>query len=265
MQSSPSKRRLARPKPKKKAKSKPRKKSGSRSVKFQAAFLTRLKKFLLIAIGGFFLLSIGSVWLYKYVNPPTTPLLFIRWAESGFDVGRPRLLGEWVPFENISSQLVRAVITAEDQKFQWHNGFDWAAVRHAIDVNMKSNRLVGASTISMQTARNVFLWQNRDWVRKGLEAYFTFLIEMIWSKQRILEVYLNVIEWGDGVFGCRDAAEVQLKRPVEKLSSLESAWLAAILPNPRKWSGPAFEKKVQDRQQTILRRMRTTSLKFLRN
>ncbi len=263
MQSSPSKRRPV--KKKSKPKSKTRKKPGSRSAKFKAAFFARLKKFLLIAIGGFFLLSIGSVWLYKYVNPPTTPLLLIRWAESEFDVGRPRLLGEWAPLENISPHLVRAVITAEDQKFQWHNGFDWVAVRRAIDVNMKSNRLVGASTISMQTARNVFLWQNRDWVRKGLEAYFTFLIEMIWSKQRILEVYLNVIEWGDGVFGCRDAADAHLRRSVDTVSSLESAWLAAILPNPRKWSGPAFEKKVRGRQQIILRRMRTTSLKFLRN
>lgn len=205
----------------------------------------------------------ASVWVYKYVDPPTTPLLFIRWAESGFDTRRPLLLGQWIALEDISPRLVRAVITSEDQKFERHNGFDWAAVRRAIDVNIKSNRLVGASTISMQTARNVFLWQNRDWIRKGLEAYFTFLIEIFWSKQRILEVYLNIIEWGDGVFGCRDAAQTHFNRSVERLSALESAWLAAILPNPRRWTEPAFERRVRGRQQVILRRMRSTSLKFL--
>ncbi len=254
-------------KPKAKAKTKPktRKKKASRSKKSKTTLLSRLKKFLAIVIAGFFLLSIGLVWVYKYVNPPTTPLLFIRWVESDFDVKRPLLLGQWIVLENISSRLVRAVITSEDQRFEWHNGFDWAAVRRAIDANRKSKRLIGASTISMQTARNVFLWQNRDWFRKGLEAYFTFLIEMFWSKQRILEVYLNIIEWGDGVFGCRDAAEVHLKRAVEHLSPLESAWLTAILPNPRKWSQPAFDKRVRGRQQIILRRMRTTSLRFLKN
>lgn len=258
-----SKPRSTRPKTKPKPKSKSRKKKGSRSPKNPPTLIGRLKKFLLISVAGFFLLSLASVWVYKYVNPPTTPLMFIRWAESGFDTNRPLLLGEWIALEDISPRLVRAVITSEDQKFERHNGFDWAAVRHAIDVNTKSNRLVGASTISMQTARNVFLWQNRDWFRKGLEAYFTFLIEIFWSKQRILEVYLNIIEWGDGVFGCRDAAQSHLNRSVERLSPLESAWLAAILPNPRRWTEPAYEGRVRGRQQVILRRMRTTSLKFL--
>lgn len=251
------------PKSKPKPKAKARKKGSSRSRKLTTSIISRLKKFLLYSIAGFFLLSLACVWVYKYVNPPTTPLLVIRWAESGFDTNRPVLLGEWIALDDISPRLVRAVITSEDQKFEWHNGFDWVAVRHAIDVNTSSNRLLGASTISMQTARNVFLWQNRDWFRKGLEAYFTFLIEMIWSKQRILEVYLNIIEWGDGVFGCREAAKKHLKRSVERLSPLESAWLAAILPNPRKWTEPAFDKRVRGRQQVILRRMRTTSLKFL--
>ncbi len=251
--------------PKSKPKSKSRKKKSTRSRKVTSTLAGKVKKFLLYIIGAFFLLSLASVWVYKYVNPPTTPLLFIRWAQSGFDTNRPLLLGDWIALEDISPQLVRAVITSEDQKFERHNGFDWAAVRRAIDVNIQSNRLVGASTISMQTARNVFLWQNRDWFRKGLEAYFTFLIEIFWSKQRILEVYLNIIEWGDGVFGCRDAAQGHLNRSVERLSPLESAWLAAILPNPRRWTEPAYERRVRGRQQVILRRMRTTSLKFLKS
>ncbi len=242
----------------------PAKKKRARSRKKKQASLSLLTKILLWGMGGFFLLSVSSVLLYKYVNPPTTPLLWIRWAEDSFDVNRPKLLGEWVTLDDISPQLVRAVITSEDQKFEWHNGFDWSALKNAIEVNLNSNRLVGASTISMQTARNVFLWQNRDWIRKGLEAYFTLLIETFWSKRRILEVYLNIIEWGDGVFGCEQASRMHFKRPVTRLSALESAWLAAILPNPRQWQKPEYEKRVRGRQEVILRRMRTTSLSFLK-
>lgn len=252
-----------RPRKAKPKKAPARKKSKSRPKKGRA-FLPFLKKAVLWGTAGFIFLSVSMVLLYKYVDPPTTPLLWIRWAESGFDVNRPKLLGEWVPLDKISRNLVRAVLTSEDQKFERHSGFDWSAVKNAIEVNLNSNRMIGASTISMQTARNVFLWQNRDWIRKGLEAYFTVLIEMIWGKRRILEVYLNIIEWGDGVFGCEQAARVHFHRPVERVSQLESAWLAAILPNPRKWPGADYEKRVRRRQETILRRMRTTSLQFLK-
>lgn len=242
----------------------PARKQSRPRTKSSKTFLPLLKKAVLLGMAGFIVLSVSLVLLYKYVDPPTTPLLWIRWAESGFDVERPKLLGEWASLDDISPDLVRAVLTSEDQKFEWHGGFDWSAVKNAIEVNLNSNRLVGASTISMQTARNVFLWQNRDWVRKALEAYFTVLIETIWDKRRILEVYLNIIEWGDGVFGCREASRVHFNRPVSRVSPLESAWLAAILPNPRKWPGAEYERRVRRRQDTILRRMRTTSLEFLK-
>ncbi len=222
--------------------------------------MQRLKRWTLWGVGSFLVASTGLVLLYRVVDPPTTPLLWIRSAATGFDLERPLFLESWTPLETISPHLIRAVITAEDQKFFQHNGFDWQAVKNAIEVNIKSDRLIGASTISMQTARNVFLWQNRDWLRKGLEAYFTLLIETFWSKGRILEVYLNVIEWGDGVFGCGPASQVYFGRPASSVSPLESAWLAAILPNPRVWSLARQNNKARKRQQRILDRMNSTPL-----
>ena len=133
----------------------------------------------------------------------------------------------------ISPNLIRAVIAAEDQKFFHHSGFDWQAVEAAIKTNIATDKTVGASTISMQTARNVFLWQDRSWIRKSLEAWFTFLIENLWGKERILEVYLNVIEWGNGIFGCESASLKYFKHSSVTLSPVESALMASVLPNPR--------------------------------
>ena len=155
---------------------------------------------------------------------------------------------------------MRAVISAEDQKFFMHNGFDWEAAVNALEVNLTTKRKIGASTISMQTARNVFLWQKRNWLRKGLEAYFTFLIEAFWSKQRILEVYLNVIEWGDGVFGCESASREYFNHSSRWITKRDAAWMAAILPNPRVWSQARYHNRVQKRQTRILLSMRKMKL-----
>jgi monofunctional glycosyltransferase len=226
---------------------KKRKRSASKiSIRFRAV------KILFYLSLYFIAFTMTPVLLYKFLNPPTTPLVWIRWAESDMPQSFPRRLSSWVPLEKISKQLQKAVIAAEDQKFFKHKGFDWVAIEYAIKTNFTTDRKVGASTISMQTARNVFLWQKRTWLRKLLEIYFTVLIEFFWSKQRILEVYLNVIEWGDGIFGCEQAALHYFKHPSLKLSPVESSWMAAVLPRPRHWTFRPTPTNVQARQSKIL-------------
>lgn len=197
-------------------------------------------------------LTIIPVLIYRYVNPPTTPLMFIRWMEGSAQENHPRSLNTWVALEKISPNIQKAVIAAEDQKFFSHNGFDWLAIEYAINTNLTTDRKVGASTISMQTARNVFLWQTRTWLRKLLESYFTMLMEFFWSKERILEVYLNVVEWGEGTFGCEQASRRYFKHSARRLSPVESAWMAAVLPNPRHWTRRLARDHVQTRQAKIL-------------
>ena len=200
----------------------------------------------------FVALTILPVLFFRVVNPPTTPLMWIRWVESDTQKNIPRSLNTWAPLEKISPNILKAVIGAEDQKFFSHNGFDWLAIEYAIQTNLTTDRKLGASTISMQTARNVFLWQSRTWLRKLLESYFTVLIEFFWSKQRILEVYVNVIEWGDGIFGCEQAAQTYFKHSSENISPVESAWMAAVLPSPRRWSHRPAPAHVLARQMKIL-------------
>jgi monofunctional biosynthetic peptidoglycan transglycosylase len=214
---------------------------------------------ILLCIVAFTLIS---VLIFRFVNPPTTPLMWIRWVESGAQQNYSRSLNTWVSLEKISPNILKAVIGAEDQKFFTHNGFDWLAIEYAIQTNFMTGRKTGASTISMQTARNVFLWQNRTWLRKLLESYFTVLIEFFWSKQRILEVYLNVIEWGDGVFGCEQAAQTYFKHSSKKLSPVESAWMAAVLPRPRHWTLRPIPAHVEARQLKILDVMQKVRLVF---
>jgi monofunctional glycosyltransferase len=198
----------------------------------------------------FLAFTLIPVIVFRYVDPPTTPLMWIRWSSSNTE--SPRNLDTWQSLENISPHLFKAVIAAEDQKFFTHDGFDWKAIEYAIQVNLTTDRKIGASTISMQTARNVFLWQKRTWLRKILEGYFTTLIEFFWDKRRILEVYLNVIEWGEGIFGCEKAAQKYFKHSSSLLSPVESAWLAAVLPNPRQWSRQPVPDHVRARQAKIL-------------
>ena len=210
----------------------------------------RLGKIVFDFLLCFVALTIVPVLLYRFVNPPTTPLMWLRWVES--DTRQNLRLNAWRPIEEISPNILKAVIAAEDQKFFTHNGFDWLAIEYAIQANITTDRKLGASTISMQTARNVFLWQTRTWLRKLLESYFTVLIEFFWSKQRILEVYLNVIEWGDGIFGCEQAAQTYFQHSSKILSPVESAWMAAVLPSPRHWTRRPTPAHVQARQVKIL-------------
>jgi monofunctional biosynthetic peptidoglycan transglycosylase len=153
----------------------------------------------------------------------------------------------WVPMKKISPALVRAVIAAEDARFCEHKGFDFEAIEKAMAANAAGKKLRGGSTISQQTAKNVFLWPGRDWVRKGLEAWFTVLIEVGWGKERIMEVYLNSIEWGPGVYGAEAAAQRNFKVPASRLTAAQAARLAAIVPKPLSWKaarpGPYMKRR----------------------
>lgn len=176
-----------------------------------------------------FVIQLAYVILLRWVNPPLTFTQVGNWLE-GHGLRR-----DYVAGNEISPHLKLAVIAAEDQLFAEHNGFDWGSIQKAMQYNKKKKRVRGASTISQQTAKNVFLWQGRSWLRKGLEVYFTFMIELLWSKERILEVYLNVIEMGVGTFGAEAAAQHYFHKPAARLTRMEAARIAACLPNPKKY------------------------------
>ncbi len=213
-----------------------------------AKFISRL--LLLLFIG-----SLGIVLLYGWVPVPLTPLMLIRTVQS---IGSDKFVWidkDWVPLEEISPNVQQAVLKAEDYNFYEHYGFDFKAIRKAYEYNKThQGKKKGASTISQQTAKNVFLWPNRSWVRKGLETYFTVLIESTWTKERILEVYLNVIELGPGLYGVEAASQKFFKKPAAKINKREASLLAAVLPNPRKFRVDRPSKYVYRRQLSILRR-----------
>ena len=206
------------------------------------------------------ILSVVWVWLYAFINPPTTLLIIKRKVAAlrNPSISDKAIYQQWRPYAQLSPQLVLAVIAAEDQTFPFHNGFDFKAIEEAIahnktQVGKKKMRIKGASTISQQTAKNVFLWEGRDWVRKGLETYFTLLIETFWSKERILEVYLNVAETGDRVFGAEAAAKIYFRKTAQQLNADEAALIAACLPSPRLYSPVKPIKYVNDRKKWIMR------------
>lgn len=215
----------------------------------------RILRFVGKTILGLFLFSILMVIVYRFVPVPVTILQLSRCVEQ-FSEDKPLVLyKDWEPLENISNKLQLAVVCAEDQKFLNHYGFDVEAIEKAIEHNSKGKKVRGASTISQQTAKNVFLWEGRTWVRKGLEVYFTALIELFWSKERIMEVYLNVIEMGDGIYGAEMASQVYFKKSASKLSSAEAALLASILPSPRKYSAVNPSAYVRGRQSWTMGQM----------
>ncbi len=190
-------------------------------------------------IKWFFILSIASVVIFRFVPVPVTPLMLIRCSEQLFSSDKKlKLKKDWTPIDEMSSAMPLAAMAAEDQNFEEHFGFDFNAIKKAGKYNErhKGKKLKGASTISQQTAKNVFLFPARSWVRKGFEVYFTFLIEVVWSKKRIMEVYLNVIEIGEGVYGAEAAAQEYFHKPAKKLSNKEASLIAAVFPTPRKWS-----------------------------
>jgi len=204
----------------------------------------------------FFGLSIFLVILYRWVNPPVTFLMISRGFERKSDGKEWKIEKRWVDFDSIADPMKRAAVAAEDQKFLDHFGFDFKAMERAIDKNSHSHKLIGGSTISQQTAKNVFLWPGRSYVRKAFEAYFTVLIEIFWSKKRIMEVYLNEIEMGDGIYGVEAASQAYFHKSASDLTRQEAAAIAVIFPSPLKWSATNPTKYLKHRQYLIMKNMK---------
>ena len=202
------------------------------------------------------LFSVIWVLAYRFINPPITLLMIQRnWERKAND--KPgKIEKKWVKFDDISDNMKRAAVSAEDQLFLQHMGFDINAIEKAYANNTKGKKMRGGSTISQQTAKNVFLWSSRSFVRKGFEAYFTLLIELLWSKERILEVYLNVIEMGDGIYGAEAAAQAYYGKSCNQMSKGEASLLAACFPNPIRWTPNKSTGYIRHRQYLIMRNMR---------
>jgi monofunctional biosynthetic peptidoglycan transglycosylase len=222
----------------------------------------KIARFLFKVLLWFIALSVISVVIFRFVPVPFTPLMISRAFEQK-DKGKEMTSShDWVPLEEISPNLQKAVIASEDDLFLTHNGFNFKAMQKAFKNNQKGKKLKGGSTISQQTAKNVFLWQGRSYIRKGLEAYFTVLIELLWSKERIMEVYLNSIEMADGVYGAQAAAQHWYHKDAADLTKYEAAGIAAILPNPRKFRATRSSGYTERRKGRIVKLMRYVKLDY---
>jgi monofunctional biosynthetic peptidoglycan transglycosylase len=222
--------------------------------------LKKIWRFIWKALLFFFLFSIGIVIVYRFVPVPFTILMLERCVEQKMDGKDLKLKKDWVSLDKIANTLQLAVVTSEDQNFLWHHGFDFEAIGKAMKYNEKQQKrkhpkMRGASTISQQTAKNTFLFPMRSFVRKGLEVYFTALIEMCWSKQRIMEVYLNVIEMGDGIYGAEAASQAYFHKHAKDLSQSEAALIAACLPNPIRFNAGSPSGYIRARQGFIMNQM----------
>ena len=200
----------------------------------------------------FFAVSISWVVLARFVPIFVTPLMIIRSVESMIQGEMPRNSKDWVSIDKISHNIVQAVVASEDNLFMEHHGFSIEDIQKALKHNQKGKRIRGGSTISQQTAKNVFLWPDRSYLRKGVEAYFTVLIELIWPKERIMEVYLNVIEMGDGIYGIQAASKEYFNKDAKQLTKSQAALIAACLPNPRKYSAKNPSSYIQRRKSRIV-------------
>jgi monofunctional biosynthetic peptidoglycan transglycosylase len=214
--------------------------------------LREIKKVILY----FFLITGGWVMLYRFVNPPITFLMMQRTVERLFEGKGWKLEKEWKDFDELSNNLKLAAVAGEDANFLHHWGFDTKAIQKAYLKNKQGKPIRGGSTITQQVAKNVFLWPGRSWIRKGFEAYFTLLIEIFWSKKRILEVYLNVAEMGRGVYGAEAATLYYYNKSSARLTKSQAALLIAILPSPLKWSPTKPTRYVSFKKYFILRNMR---------
>ncbi len=181
---------------------------------------------------AFIVTSVIGVLVYRWVNPNLTMLMVIRHYESLFEGKSVGITKDWESIDNISKNMVLAAVAAEDSKFLSHWGFDFDLIKQAVKYNKQNRRIKGASTISQQTAKNIFLWPKRSWVRKGFEAYFTVLMEGMWTKERIMEVYLNIVEFGQGVYGVEGASQTFYRIPAINLNRYEAAMLTTVLPRP---------------------------------
>ncbi|MEO7558345.1 MAG: monofunctional biosynthetic peptidoglycan transglycosylase [Gammaproteobacteria bacterium] len=204
----------------------------------------------------FFLATLALVMVFKWVDPPTTSVMVINYLDARLDGQKKSLIKyQWVDYRDVSPYMPLALIAAEDQTFPFHRGFDFRAMKIAFKLNQRGRSIRGASTISQQVAKNLFLWLGRSYLRKGLEAYFTFLIETLWSKQRILEVYMNIAGMGNNVYGVGAASQYFFKKPVGMLTAQDAALLAAVLPGPSRLRAARPSPYVLQRQNWVLTHM----------
>ena len=231
-------------------------KSSAKSRRPGNPFIRQIKRVFLITL----LICASLPWIivliFRFVNPPFSAYMAECWLSAKIE-GKSsyELRQSWIPIKEISQNLVIAVITSEDENFIWHYGFDFDAIEKAFHHNANAKKVAGASTISQQVAKNLFLWPSRNWLRKGVEAYFTVAMEVLWPKRRILEMYLNFAQMGDGIFGAEAASRIWFHKSASHLSSSESASLAAILPSPVKWHVNAPNGHVQRDEEWILDHM----------
>jgi len=216
-------------------------------------FLRLMARCLLV----FVLISLGLVLIFRWLPPPTSSVMIQRYFQNNEakQSAAPAIRYRWIAYENISPYAALAVVAGEDQKFAVHGGFDFAAIKQALEDKLAGKTLRGASTISQQVAKNLYLWPGRSLLRKGLEAWFTMLLEMLWSKQRILEVYLNIAELGEQTFGVEAASWRFFSKSARQLNREEAALLAAVLPNPRYYRVDAPSSYIRRRQAWILQQM----------
>lgn len=215
----------------------------------------RILRWAFLTLVYFVGISIGWVIALRFVNPPLTWLMVQRAIERKSDGKEWKITKAWIKYDELSDNLKRAAIAGEDAHFMTHRGFDGDAIREAMKRNKSGGTLRGGSTISQQTAKNVFLWPQRSWIRKGFEAYFTILIEFLWGKKRILEVYLNVIETGDGLYGSEAATQHYFGKSATSLTKREAALVVAVLPNPRRWQPNSPTAFINRKTNTIVRYM----------
>jgi len=234
-----------------------KKKSAARSGKSKGIF-----RYIWKAMLWFFAITILWVLVYRFVNPPVTWLMVQRGFERKANGKDWKIQKEWKDIDELSSNLKKAAIGGEDANFLTHYGFDVQAIEKAYQKNQAGRRIRGGSTISQQVGKNVFLWPGRSWVRKGFEAYFTVLIEFLWGKKRIMEVYLNVIETGDGVYGAEAASQKYFGKSSERLTRRQAALLISVLPNPLRWSPAKPTSYINRKQYLIQRNMRVVKLPF---
>jgi monofunctional glycosyltransferase len=218
--------------------------------------LARLLRGLLYLVLGWLVLGFAAVLLLRWVDPPTSAFMVREQLGAWWDDNDEYVLRQrWVDWSEIATPMKVAVIASEDQAFPDHNGFDFQQINKALERRERGRRSRGASTITQQVAKNLFLWSGRSWLRKGLEAYYTVLIEWLWPKQRILEVYLNIAEFGTGTFGVGAASEFFFRKPAARLSTPDAALLATVLPSPKRMRVAAPSRYMKRRQQQIMSQM----------
>ena len=231
-----------------------KKKTSLKKISFGKRILNIFKWILKFSI-LFFVSTVLLIFAMRWINPVTSSIMIQRQISGLFNGEFELIKYHWVDYDDISKYMPIAIVAAEDQNFPKHFGFDFKQIEKALKENKRGRRVRGASTITQQVAKNLFLWEGKSFVRKGIEAYFTLLIELLWNKQRILEVHMNIAEMGDKIFGVGTASLAYFKKPAVKLTISQAALLAAILPNPRKYSAVKPSGYVRGRQNWIVRQI----------